>query len=89
MRTGLDTILNAINSVVLTDPEWVLAASILNGNTDTKHQYQALYEVLCTRGESGSVEMAALHAYFENLGCTPEDLKQKEFSNIFIGAVLD
>lgn len=90
MRDTLDTILEDISEAVLTDREWILADSILGDSTTLLSQYQALSRVIYGRnGMSDSIDL--LKAYFREEGLSESELNQDrpEYSNIFIGGVLE
>lgn len=90
MRDTLDTILEGISEAVLTDKEWILADSILNGSTSLLSQYQALSRVIYGRnGLSDSIDL--LKAYFREEGLSESELSQDTpaYSNIIIGGVLE
>lgn len=91
MREELDNILQKIGAAYLTANEWLEAAAVLDGRTTDKAKYQALFPVLYARGGQGA-DIDNLHAYFAARGLTKADLganQKQDFSNIFIGAVLD
>lgn len=91
MREELDNVLQTIGAAYLTANEWCEAALVLNGRTDDKAKYQALFSVLYDRGGQGA-DLDNLHAYYAARGLSKADLSQKEqkqgFSNIFIGRPL-
>ena len=89
MREELDDILSYLNAPFLTNAEWVRAATVLNGRTDDKSMYQALHAVLSERGDGNGDVMEGRHTYFRARNLTPQDLKPRSFSNIFIGAPLE
>lgn len=89
MREILDETLETIGAPFLTTAEWVVAANVLNGQTDLAAQYKALRTVLISRGGEDDA-VSRLKDYFRTRGLSPEALGEPDpkFSNIFIGAPL-